>query len=957
MAASTSKHSNVAAEPLKTSRKSASKKGKGKENNTEPDVTSIPLTPLDDDPWEQATPWNWTSLTDPSSSRIPPVFTKDGSYFFSLVGSSVKIHSTFTGLVVSTLTSPPSVENTAGLDVITSAVLNPQNPFQLITGALDGRILIWDFVNANLLQTITLGQPIHLLCAHENFKGYVFVAASKARKTAGTIDNNAVVLQVALKQSDSSGKPAEIMPVGKTRSPSGLAVSSNGAWLVATAGHKVYIAKTALLSAGFTKYVSAERLTCLGFHPLEEYFATGDEKGIVRLWYCLNDELAVNIKGVEKRTQTRALHWHAHPVSSVSFTSNGAYLLSGGEEAVLVIWQLHTGRKEFIPRLGAPIGTVSVAKSLKTGEEEYLLGLMDATYAFVSSTSLKITRSYSRIKVDPSLPFDAGATYKPFSVPIAVHPLTATLVLPSSHPSSLQIYSPASSTLLSELEVSPSNRVSRRDDKPITPSRVEKVVISISGAWMATVDAREGDVGFRREVYIKFWSWDSKENNWTLNSRIDRPHGTDKVTDISFSPTSQSGTAAMLVSTGEDGKIKVWSPRLLPGTESAVIWTSHATLNFRQDIPGSVSWAPDSSLFAVAVGPHIALYDPFTKMLRRTLTVPDCQKIQFVHFIGRQGRHLLATSLKNFIMWDLIDGCVSWQRSQTSHVSAVVPHPRSSTFAVFHSVKIAQNEPQTKVLMFDAASNLPTSLHSLPFHLRHVIYTSFETSAGFSIVGITHAWRVVIFGDSPRAMINISPKGLNFGRHPPNRTLFQDIFGASAFLEQLPSAQEVPLRSKQDVSQTLFDGPVFLAPSLDTFFRPLLSTILSVRVEDHATQTTTSDPLDDDIVMVDEADNGLVILEAQGARSSYPGEMEVLTKLFRSSCKAKGTSIASIANNPKVNGKAHSPTRETLNGAHYIHSTAHHPSPKVLPSRNRIDDSQKALSPIIGGKKRKQLSS
>ena len=29
-------------------------------------------------PSEDVTPWNWTSLTDPSSGRVPPVFTKDG---------------------------------------------------------------------------------------------------------------------------------------------------------------------------------------------------------------------------------------------------------------------------------------------------------------------------------------------------------------------------------------------------------------------------------------------------------------------------------------------------------------------------------------------------------------------------------------------------------------------------------------------------------------------------------------------------------------------------------------------------------------------------------------------------------------------------------------------------------------------------------------------------------------
>jgi len=191
---------------------------------------------------------------------------------------------------------------------------------------------------------------------------------------------------------------SDILSIGKTRAPAGLAISPNGAWLVAIAGHKSYVVKTSNLRSGPTKFVSTDRLTCVAFHPTEEYFATGDSKGNVKLWYCLNDGAASTISGVEKRAQTTSFHWHAHAVSSISFTPNGAYLLSGGEESVLVIWQLHTGKKEFVPRVGAPISSISVRPAGEK-EEEYLLGLSDATYTFVGSGSLKISRAFSRIKL------------------------------------------------------------------------------------------------------------------------------------------------------------------------------------------------------------------------------------------------------------------------------------------------------------------------------------------------------------------------------------------------------------------------------------------------------------------------------------------------------------------------------------------------------------------------------
>lgn len=109
------------------------------------------------------------------------------SYFFSATGPSVKILSVATGEVVSTLTPPPnSVSGVAGSsqhsDAVTAAILNPHNPFQLITGSLDGYIRTWDFLDTSLLQTISISQPIFHLAAHEQLRDHVFVAAARPTK-------------------------------------------------------------------------------------------------------------------------------------------------------------------------------------------------------------------------------------------------------------------------------------------------------------------------------------------------------------------------------------------------------------------------------------------------------------------------------------------------------------------------------------------------------------------------------------------------------------------------------------------------------------------------------------------------------------------------------------------------------------------------------------------------------
>jgi NET1-associated nuclear protein 1 (U3 small nucleolar RNA-associated protein 17) len=78
---------------------------------------------------------------------------------------------------------------------------------------------------------------------------------------------------------------------------------------------------------------------------------------------------------------------------------------------------------------------------------------------------------------------------------------------------------------------------------------------------MATIDSREGDEAFRGEVYLKIWWWDFKTGFWILNTRIDRPHGLERVTSVAFSPEVKDRLTLLLVTTGDDRTVKVWRVR------------------------------------------------------------------------------------------------------------------------------------------------------------------------------------------------------------------------------------------------------------------------------------------------------------------------------------------------------------------------------------------------------------
>ncbi|KAF7303325.1 WD40 repeat-like protein [Mycena kentingensis (nom. inval.)] len=901
-----------AANQTRSTEKPKPKKGKGKAKEPAPSPQHLPSEPAE-------SAWDWTALTDSLVSAMPPIFTKDGSYFFSLVGDSVRIHAVTTGKVVSTLTAPSSDVATT----LTCAVLNPHNAFQLITGSNTGILAVWDFVGGTMLQTIDIAQPIHHICAHENFRDTVFVSASKPGRT-GLKESRALVLSVSLKPADASSqsktqKSSDITSVGKTRQTTGLAFSPSGSWLVATAGHKAYVASTTSLKSGFTKYVSPERLTCLAFHPSEDYFATGDDKGSIRIWYCLNEQLPLKTAGVEKKAQATLLHWHAHAVSSIAFTPNGAYLLSGGEESVLVIWQLHSGKREYLPRLGSPIKTISVAKSSSDRDEEYLLGLADATYSFVSAASLKVARTYShqtRLLRASTYPLDAK------SRPV--------------------IFSPLSGGLVSELEVSPSNRVSRRDEKPIEPCRVERIAVCPAGDWLASIDGRDGDEDVHGESYLKIWSRDHKAGFWILNTRIDRPHGLEKVTSLAFSP-SQDGQAPSLATAGADGSVKTWRTQMVKQKTgvSEVFWIVRSSYNVQNGPPLLVSWSPDGSLLAVTLPRKVMLFAPSTNQPVHTLAYPECSRFESTNFVGKGGRYIAVAGETDVLLWDLVGLRVHWSHKCTQAISAVVTHPRQNTFAVVHQSTEAST---SEVVLFDVTSPKATRTLALPFGIRSVVW--YPLLLSFSLVGITHDWRVVVLGDKehlPRSDSATSTE-LVEGSAPQRRTLFEAIFGKSAFTEAAPVATPAPAASWATGSkpfEAFTTAKTYFMPPLESLFDPLITSVLHPR---DTAPAVLPPPEEDEHEM--EVDAAPVLSAPIDRRLVDATELDLLTSLFQKhTLKARTPTTAPTSSRKRKSGHLNGSTPRTLNGS----------TPQTNGTTSTSASEAVSTSvPLVNGRKRKK---
>ena len=84
-------------------------------------------------------------------------------------------------------------------------------------------------------------------------------------------------------------------------------------------------------------------------------------------------------------------HWHSHAISDLALDPNNDYLYSCGQEGVVVIWNIHTWVKSFLPRLGEPI--IGIRQNLACF-------LKNNSIVFINLTKMKIIDTINSISTE-----------------------------------------------------------------------------------------------------------------------------------------------------------------------------------------------------------------------------------------------------------------------------------------------------------------------------------------------------------------------------------------------------------------------------------------------------------------------------------------------------------------------------------------------------------------------------
>ncbi|KAJ1815059.1 NET1-associated nuclear protein 1, partial [Coemansia sp. RSA 2675] len=604
------------------------------------------------------------------------VFSSDSSLFFLAKDNAVAVYNAENAEMVQSMAAANKKQGdqAATIHAIVADPDQAEGQRRVYTFSADCRARLWDADAGSLVREWRLPGGVAAYVVADPQRSNVFYCAMRSvpvKNQRLSMDKMKCMVSRLTLAEDGSVQSEQLF---KMTGLLGLCVRGDGQWVAAYAKFRVVLAqvrgsgKAVQHSWGMT-----ERVSALAFHPGEPVLAVGDWRGRIMFWHCVDAQLLGAQPTADRRVSRHSHHWHAHRVNTVAFAESGTTMLSGGEEGVLVLWQLATDSRSFVPRLGSDVMGVAISPN----QALYAVTLRDNTVKVLAAATRSLVASLQGLTFA-----DSSQCAKPrlaralqpnaFTTGLVVHPTTHHVVL-NGEPGHLQVYSAQSDRHVVSVEVASFNRTGGSQVAASQP-HVDLVQYSSDGAWMATVDSRKS-----AECYLKFWSHDPATQKYRLATRIDAPHVSGGVSALAFQPPRQ-GQPLLCVTTGRaDACFRVWALQTR-GTDHHY-WSCRSTVRYREQFPRAVAFSADGSTLAVAFGGAVTLWDPATCLAPAAVLVASAQTpaISGLAFVG-ESPYLAAWSSERLDMWNLLTGSVWW--TLVMHLLAVTVHPRVSLLAV-----------------------------------------------------------------------------------------------------------------------------------------------------------------------------------------------------------------------------------------------------------------------------------
>ncbi|EFJ41335.1 hypothetical protein VOLCADRAFT_107736 [Volvox carteri f. nagariensis] len=591
-------------------------------------------------------------------SRRPGTLSGDGKLLLCPCGRLVNIYSAVTGERVGVL-----VGHT---DEVTGVVLDPENDDQAYSCSLDCTVRLWDYRSGEELRRLVVRESVKYMVIQKEL-GVAYFSV-QLREGGGR------VMLYNIRTGKFSGNAL------KTRSAGPLVLSPAGTLAATIDRHSLFVWRTGTDVHQPLNLHHTKPYTCLALSPDDSLIAAGDVSGRILLWRSFEHSVPAALRDGEHSGKAHpavqppltTLHWHAHPVGALAFSPDGTYLLSGGQEGVLVLWQLDSNRRTFLPRLGGPIVGLHPSPA---DPAKHVVRQADNIVRVVNAATMKVEMSVVGLQPPPASlsPPPAGAGGAAAAVVASGSPAAAAMLGPggggsggggvlllSCENAQLQFYDLSRDRHIRLLQVAPRNAVSlteptagaavaaRGTGPPVPvesplPPYVSLLALSFDGSVLATVDVRPdaGPYG-STEACLKFWDTGSgsgsrsESSPFSLNTRVDEPHR-DVVTSLSYHPRRH-----MAVTTGglgTDSEFKVWvQERRRPESSGGggsrrrrrrgpsvaeTSWRCRSTGGYKGLPLAAATFSTDGSVLAVAAGARVTLWDAESNALAAVLPAAD----------------------------------------------------------------------------------------------------------------------------------------------------------------------------------------------------------------------------------------------------------------------------------------------------------------------------------------------
>ncbi|XP_074272497.1 uncharacterized protein LOC141596286 [Silene latifolia] len=794
----------------------------------------------------------------------PPAVSNDSKCLLVCTGSTVSVFSVSTGLLINEL------EGHQALVTSVVVVLNIAKVFNYCwTSSLDGTIRYWDFGAPELMKTIDIKLPIFSmvipsLCSNQDDKdskrhglfAYISVEdigdpSTKPNHMRGQIRKcNLTTSRLARGQILKENEQPEFL----TGSPSGefLGVHNKRTlhiWKVPAVDSMLPLAKK--MNLHHTK-----NFTTFAFHPNKSIVAAGDVTGRILVWRGFghrtlsevdgkthakrkHEDERPGVRGDDDAESCSTWHWHSSEVKFLSFSTDGAYLYSGGNEGVLVLWQLDTGKRKFLPQLGSPLlyfvhspdPTLSV------------ISCADNQIHILKMTSLEILKSIAGIKLPSSLSDMGNGVAGGFNFD-----QSAGLVALPTENYRIQFYSLFHDREVSEVQICERNH-QPSDDITVV---VSLVALSVDGSMMSTVETRLPEEGVGGLTCLKFWASEAQKKDFKLSTIVYEPHRDAGISAIAFRPGSQ-----MVVSSSYGGDFKIWVCSSTPKSKDKVYeylgWVCHSVGSYKGHPMTAAAFSGDGSVLAVAAESVITLWDPDRNSLVGVIGETHTP-ILSLSFAG-MSEYVVSTSRGSkpqLSLWCLSKMTRSW--SYNMSIEAVACMENDSSFAVLALVPAPNNSNESNrdltftedgvVLLFDISSPVPLATWlvrkakggGLSFvqpsqepHLKPKNSDDVVPSALLAYINSDHEYLIFDPLSKEQPDLNLSKTKEGMALEESGRSGYASIFGELSKFELKTATSHTPIIPSERPWETIFSGPSHALPPLSKLCSDFLESLLEKR--------------------------------------------------------------------------------------------------------------------------------